>query len=203
MSRIYSSSTAGHSATGTGLVFAKMTHLGMNSGGMDLSYSVADKNLRVHLCVGEESNKVLVTGTTPMSRQGAVLNAIDSLKKWAQNITLWMIAEKNGVVIARTAPVNYLTHVRPFYGSLTTSAIAGDDPPMKYSRQREGPPAVVPDEWKVSLFHEWREVGNRRAESGNRLPTYPMALLEIKYLVVLNNRLYHRIARSGRAICGG
>jgi len=86
-----------NSAMGTGLNFTKMTDLGI-SRGFDLQYSLVDKSLKLYLCVGQEDNRVLVTGTTPLSRQAAVLSAIDQFGKWGQTIQLWMVSEKNGTL---------------------------------------------------------------------------------------------------------
>lgn len=124
-------------AMGTGLSFAAMTHLGM-SRGFDLQYRLADKSLQLFLCVGQEDNRVLVTGTTPFSRQPAVLNAIDQFGKWGQTIQLWMVSEKNGTLAARTPPISYRTYVKPFYGKLTISQIASDQPRMTYSGNGTG-----------------------------------------------------------------
>jgi len=126
-----------HLAMGTGLHFTGMTDLGI-SRGFDLQYSLVDKSLKLYLCVGQEDNRVLVTGTTPPSRQAAVLQAIDQFEKWGQNIQLWMVSEKNGVPVARTQPVNYLTHVKPFCGKLRISDIAADQPQMTYPGNGKG-----------------------------------------------------------------
>lgn len=125
------------SATGTGLSFTAMKHLGM-SRGFDLQYRLADKSLQLFLCVGQEDNRILVTGSTPFSRQASVLNAIDQLGKWGQNIQLWMVSEKNGTLTARTQPVNYRTYVKPYYGKLTISQIAADQPRMTYAGNGTG-----------------------------------------------------------------
>jgi hypothetical protein len=126
-----------NSPTGTGLSFSGMTDLGI-SHGLDLQYSLVDKSSKVYLCVGQQDNRVLVTGTTPSSRQATVLNAIDLFGKWGQNIQLWMVSEKNGVSAARTQPVNYLTHVKPYYGKLRISEIAADQPRMTYPGNGKG-----------------------------------------------------------------
>lgn len=114
-----------NSAMGTGLNFTKMTDLGI-SRGLDLQYNLVDKSLKLYLCVGQEDNRVLVTGTTPLSRQAAVLSAIDQFGKWGQTIQLWMVSEKNGTLTAQTPRVNYLTHVKPYYGKLRISDIQTD-----------------------------------------------------------------------------
>ena len=116
---------------GTGLTFAGMTDLGIGHG-FDLQFHLTDKTAQLYLCVGQQGNRVLVTGTTPLTRQGAVLAAIDQFGKWGQEIQLWMVAEKNGVPAVQTPPVKYLTHVKPFYGKLTISSISADQPQMTY-----------------------------------------------------------------------
>jgi hypothetical protein len=68
---------------GTGLGFIGMTDLGVLRG-FDLQYHLADKTLKLYLCVGQEKNRVLVTGTTPLSRQAAVLKAIDDFGSGAR-----------------------------------------------------------------------------------------------------------------------
>ena len=113
------------------LSFSGMKHLGI-SGGFDLQYSAKDKALTLFLCVGKDDNRVLINGTSPKSRQPEVLKAIDSLSRWSQNIKLWMTAEKNRVAVAKTPPVDYFTHVKPYFGKLCVSEIAKDDPKMTY-----------------------------------------------------------------------
>jgi flavin-binding protein dodecin len=108
-----------------------MTHLKLSKG-FDLNYTSADKAAKLFLCVGAEDNRVEVTGTTPLSRQSAVLQAIDENGKWAEMVPLWMVAEKDGKVTARTAAVNYKTHVKPYFGDLTISGFSSDDPAMTY-----------------------------------------------------------------------
>jgi flavin-binding protein dodecin len=120
---------------GIGLQFNGMSHLGIN-GGFNLQYSIADKAASVYLCVGEEDNRVLITGTTPSSRRDAVLNAIDEFGKWGQSIKIWMVAEKDGAIAANTVAAQYRTHVKPYYGELTVSGIGSDR--MKYPGNGSG-----------------------------------------------------------------
>lgn len=131
------STTPAKGPMGTGLSFTRMTDLGI-AHGFDLQYSLVDKSAKLYLCVGQEDNRVLVTGTTPLSRQEAVLAAIDQFGKWGQNIQLWMVAEKGGAVTARTQPVNYLAQVKPYYGKLKISEISTDQPPMTYPGNGKG-----------------------------------------------------------------
>ena len=70
--------STGNKPMGQGLSFSGMTHLGISKG-LDLQFSLLDKTAQAYLCVGREDNRILVTGTTPLSRQEAVLEAIDQL----------------------------------------------------------------------------------------------------------------------------
>src|SRR5262245_56778874 len=110
---------------GTGLHFAGMSDYGIKHG-FDLQYTSNDPSAKVFLCVGTEENRVEITGTNRLSRQAAVLKAIDDHGKWAQNIELWMVAEKNGALAARTGKVTHRSHVKPYYGKLTISDISAD-----------------------------------------------------------------------------
>lgn len=124
-------------ANQAGLSFSGMKDLGINSG-FDLQYHTKDPVATTWLYVGSDDNRLKITGTTPLSRQSAVLLAIDQLGKWAQPVKLWMLAEKNGVSVAKTASVNYTTYVKPFYGKLRISEIARDQPPMTYPGNGKG-----------------------------------------------------------------
>ncbi|MBZ5562872.1 MAG: hypothetical protein LAP13_10660 [Acidobacteriia bacterium] len=165
---------------GTGLSFSGMKDLGIGFG-FDLQYGLVDRSLELYLCVGKEDIRVLVTGTTPSSRQAAVLKAIDEFGKWGENIQLWMVSEKNGVLKARTRPVNYLTHVKPYYGKLTISEIAADQPAMTYAGLREGRLLS-----KLINNHYYFHLGGKRETNNQKrgfdCTSFPMALLSISYL---------------------
>jgi hypothetical protein len=165
---------------GTQLTFTGMTHLGL-SAGYDLQYTVKDHALKVYLCVGREDNRVLVTGTTRLSRQAAVLNAIDQFGKWGQKIQLWTIGEKNGAVSVKTAPVDYLSHVKPFYGKLQIKNIAADQPRMTYPGNGKG--RVLSE--AINNRYYFQLGGKLETSDSNRgfdCTTFPMALLSIKSL---------------------
>jgi hypothetical protein len=165
---------------GTQLTFTGMTHLGL-SAGYDLQYTVKDHALKVYLCVGREDNRVLVTGTTRLSRQAAVLNAIDQFGKWGQKIQLWTIGEKNGAVSVKTAPVDYLSHVKPFYGKLQIKDIAADQPRMTYPGNGKG--RVLSE--AINNRYYFQLGGKLETSDSNRgfdCTTFPMALLSIKSL---------------------
>jgi hypothetical protein len=165
---------------GTQLTFTGMTHLGL-SAGYDLQYTVKDHALKVYLCVGREDNRVLVTGTTRLSRQAAVLNAIDQFGKWGQKIQLWTIGEKNGAVSVKTAPVDYLSHVKPFYGKLQIKDIAADQPRMTYPGNGKG--RVLSEAINNRYyFHLGGKLETSDSNRGFDCTTFPMALLSIKSL---------------------
>ena len=165
---------------GTGLTFTGMTHLGL-SAGYDLQYTVKDHALKVYLCIGREDNRVLVTGTTRLSRQAAVLNSIDQFGKWGQKIQLWMIAEKNGAVSAKTAPVDYVSHVKPFYGKLQIKDIAADQPRITYPGNGQGRVLSEPINGR-HYFHLGGRLETSDQNRGFDCTTFPMALLSIKSL---------------------
>ena len=108
-----------------------MSDLGINFG-FDLKFQFVNKLAQLHLCVGREDNRVLITGTTPASRQDSVLAAIDALGKWGETIQLSMVAEQQGRIVARTAPIQYKSYVKPFSGALTISDVAAAKPPLTY-----------------------------------------------------------------------
>ena len=128
---------AANLVVGSGLNFTRMTHLRLGSG-FDLQYSLVDRTLTAELCVGQEDNRVTITGTMPSTREAAVLNAIDQFGKWGQNIELWMVSRKAGAVVARTQAVNFKTHVKPYYGKLKISEIGADTPAMTYPGNGSG-----------------------------------------------------------------
>jgi len=123
---------ATHPQAAHGLSFSGMTDKGIG-GGFDLQYHLADKSRQLYLCIGKEDNRVLVSGTTPKTRQADVLAAIDDLGHWAQPVKIWLVAEKAGADPLRTASVDYMAHVKPFYGDLTIADIAADAPAMVYA----------------------------------------------------------------------
>ena len=114
-----------------------MTDVGIRSG-LDLNFRLVDKSAALFLCVGTKENRVPITGTTPSSRQAAVLAAVDQYGKWGQRIQLWMVAEKNGKQVAETPQVGYQTHVKPFCGRLAISGIGADQPKMTYPGNGKG-----------------------------------------------------------------
>lgn len=165
------------SSAGTGLRFAGMADLGIGFG-FDLQFSIADRSTRVYLCVGSDSNRVLITGTTQRSRQAAVLDAIDTLEKWGESISLWMVAEKEGSVLTKTPARPYQAHVKPLYGELKISDFAASMPPLRYpgngcgrllSRRINGR--------YYFLFGGRLETAN--AMRGFDCTTFPMSLMEV------------------------
>jgi len=113
------------------LRFSGMTHLGVRVG-FDLKFHSGDPQARLFLHVGDESRRVEITGTNRLSRQDDVLSAIDATGRWGQVVPLWMTAQRNGSVVARTPPVDHVAHVRPYEGPLSVSGIAHDVPRMTY-----------------------------------------------------------------------
>lgn len=168
-------------ATGSGLSFTGMTHLGLGRG-YDLQYTIADKvTTRVYLCVGDADNRVLISGTTPATREEAVLDAIDELEKWNERIDVWMVAEKGGVPTARTAAVKFLTHVQPYYGRLTISGFATDYPRMTYPGNGKGRTLSK----QINGRYYFRNGGTLETSAqfrGFDCTTFPMALLELSSL---------------------
>ncbi|HEY7235158.1 MAG TPA: hypothetical protein VH539_13485 [Gemmatimonadaceae bacterium] len=166
--------------TSTGLTFKGMTHLGI-SRGYDLQYSVADRTAKLYLCVGDEDNRVLISGTTPASRQDAVLDAIDETQCWSQKVNLWMVAEKNGRAVAKTTPVKFLTHVKPYYGRLTISQIATDYPKMTYPGNGNGRTLTKAINNRY-YFRNGDKLETTPLNRGFDCTTFPMALLAIPSL---------------------
>jgi hypothetical protein len=172
--------TAFSKALGSGLRFSKMTSYGIGRG-MDLQYGLTDATQTAELCVGDEDNRVVITRTTPSSREAAVLDAIDTFGKWGEEIQLWMISTKNGETTGRTDPVKYRTHVKPFYGKLTISDIAKDDPPMTYPGNGFG--RVLSPQINGRYYFKYAgayETDN--AKRGFDCTTFPMALFSIPNL---------------------
>jgi hypothetical protein len=165
---------------GTGLTFTGMTHLGL-AAGYDLQYNVKDNALKTYLCVGKEDNRVLVTGTTRLTRQPAVLNAIDQFGKWSQIISLWMVGEKNGCVSVRTPPVSYVSHVKPYYGKLHVNDIAVDQPRMTYPGNGKGRVLSTAINNRY-YFHLGGKLETNDQHRGFDCTTFPMVLLSIPVL---------------------
>lgn len=163
-----------------GLTFSGMKHLGMNSG-FDLQYHSADAMTITWLCVGSDDNRVKITGTTPQSRQTAVLSAIDQHGKWAQPIKLWMLAEKNGSSVAKTPFVDYTTYVKPYFGKLTISEIARDQPSMTYPGNGIGRLLSILINDRYYFIHGGKLETNS-AMRGFDCTSFPMALLSIPKL---------------------
>ena len=169
--------TAFSKALGSGLRFSAMTPLGIGRG-FDLTYGLSDASQMAYLCVGDEDNLVQITGTTPASREAAVLDAIDSFGKWGEEIQLWMIAKKSSDTTGRTNPVTYKTHVKPFYGKLTISDIAKDDPPMTYPGNGYGRvlSPLINDRYYFKYAGKYETDNTKR---GFDCTTFPMALFSI------------------------
>jgi len=166
--------------TGTGLTFTGMTDKGINHG-LDLQFNLADKTAKLFLCVGKEDNRVLITGTTPASRQRAVLAAIDQFGQWGHAIDLWMVSEKNGTLAARTAPVKYVTHVKPYYGWLTITGFSSDQPPLTYPGNGKGRVLSKPiNDRYYFIYGGMLETNNQMR--GFDCTTFPMALFSVRYL---------------------
>lgn len=166
--------------TGTGLTFSGMTDMGFKVG-FDLQFTLADKSAKIFLCVGSEDNRVDVTGTNRLSRQPAVLAAIDDYGKWGENVPLWMVSEKEGTLAARTPTVNYKTHVRPFCGSLTITGISTDDPKMTYPGNGHGR-VLSPKINDCYYFHLGGRLETDVEKRGFDCTTFPMALFSLRYL---------------------
>ena len=163
-----------------GLQFSGMTDLGINRG-FDLQYHVGDKAATTYLCVGSDTNRVLVTHTTPHSRQAAVLDAIDELRKWGASIQLWMVAERDGAVTGKSPSVAYTAHVQPYAGELRISSIATAKPPLLY------PGNGVGRLLSRRINERYYFIYNGRLETnpmmrGFDCTSFPMAVLEIASL---------------------
>jgi len=102
-----------------GLVFGRngMRHLGL-SRGYDIEFYLQDRSSLLFLCVGNLDNRVLITGTTPFSRQAAVLNAIDEFGVWRDKINIWLTTEKQGKQLYTSPHRSFRTHVKPYFGRL-------------------------------------------------------------------------------------
>ena len=168
------------SPSSAGLSFTGMNYLG-TGGGFNLDFTVFDKIAKLYLCVGSNDNRVLVTGTTPHSRQEAVLAAIDQLGKWAQEIDLWMVTERNGTTAAKTAAVKYLTHVKPHYGRLTVTDFSTAQPKLTYPGNGHGRVLSAPMNNRY-YFILGRKLETAEQNRGFDCTTFPMALLSIPSL---------------------
>ena len=154
-----------------------MADLGIKYG-FNLTFHAVDRTAKVFLCVGEEDNRVLVTGTTPLSRQAAVLNAIDENGEWGQIIQLWMVAEKNGALTARTPKVGYMAHVKPYYGDLKISDMALDEPRLTYPGNGFG--RLLSQSINDRYYFIYAGVlETRNPMRGFDCTSFPMALLEV------------------------
>lgn len=172
--------TAFSKALGSSVRFSAMTSLGIGRG-FDLTYALTDASQTAFLCVGDEDNTVQITGTTPSSREAAVLDAIDTFGKWGETIQLWMISKKGTETSSRTERVNYKTHVKPFYGKLTITDISKDDPPMTYPGNGYG--RVLSQ--LINGRYYFKHGGVYETDNAMRgfdCTTFPMALLSIPNL---------------------
>ncbi len=162
---------------GKGLTFGGMTYQ-EKRGGCDLTYSIADKAAQLYLCIGSEDNRVLVSGTTPTTREAAVLNAIDQTGKWAQKAPFWMTAEKGGSVLARTAAVQVQTHVKPYYGKLKISEFTADSPALTYPGNGHGRLLSKPINDRYYFIYNG-QVQTEAKLRGFDCTSFPMALLSV------------------------
>lgn len=167
-------------APNAALSFSGMTDLGV-SRGFDLQFKVVDKSADLYLCVGRADNRVRVSGTTPLSRQASVLAAIDQFGKWGEDISLWMAIHKGVVVVAKSAPVTYRAHVKPFMGKLQMSGIAADVPRMTYPGNGIGRLLSKAINGRYYFIHAGKLETNP-AMRGFDCTTFPMALLSIPNL---------------------
>jgi hypothetical protein len=162
------------------LTFSGMNDLGIAKG-FDLQFTQADKSRTLHLCLGKEDNRVLVTGTTPMTRQAAVLKAIDDLGQWAQPIKIWLVGEKTGGGSVHSPVVDFITHVKPLYGKLTIGDFASADPALTYPGNGSG--RVLSHEMNGRYYFEYGGLFERNDKyRGFDCTTFPMALLSIAKL---------------------
>lgn len=167
-------------ATRPGLAFTAMTDAGIGYG-FNLKYSLADRSLDAYLCVGRENNLVKITGTPQILLQEPILAAIDAFGAWGANIKVWMIAKKNGTVVAQTPPIDFKTHVKPYWGRLRVAEIAAAQPRLTFpgigvgrllSRQINSR--------YYFIYNGYLETDN--AYRGFDCTSFPMALLSIRSL---------------------
>jgi hypothetical protein len=167
-------------ATTTVLAFSGMTDLGIGRG-LDLQFQIADKSADLYLCVGRPDNRVRISGTTPLSRQASVLAAIDQFGKWGENVQIWMVAYKGGALVAQSRPINFLTHVKPFYGRLKTSDMASDMPRLTYPGNGAGRLLSKPINGRYYFIYGGK-LETASAMRGFDCTSFPMALLSIPSL---------------------
>lgn len=168
------------SQSSAGISLKGMSDLGVGYG-FDIQYSLADKSKTLYLCVGEDDNRVVVTGTTHKSRQAPILKAIDDLGQWAQPIKIWLVAEKSGSPPVVSSQVNFITHVKPFCGALNIGDIAADDPAMTYPGKGKG--RLLTESINEKYYFQY--AGRFEKEADNRgfdCTSFPMALLSIPSL---------------------
>ena len=164
------------------LEFTAIRDLGIGKG-FDLTFHCSDASASLYLCVGRADNRVLITGTTPKSRQEAVLAAIDNLETWGARVDLWMTAEKNGVRIADTEKqkVPHVAHVKPFTGTLTIGSISRCSPALTYPGNGIGRLLSRPIGGK-RYFIYGGSLETDHAMRGFDCTTFPMVLFEISRL---------------------
>jgi len=149
--------------------------------GFDLGFSVSDPSLTLFLCVGQATNRVQITGTTPMSRLAPILKAIDDFGTWAAPIDMWMVAEQQGAIVAESAKTKHITHVKPYFGALTLSGFEADLPKLTY-------PGIGVGRWLTAPMNDryYFRYGSRLetdpAMRGFDCTTLPMALLGLQTL---------------------
>jgi hypothetical protein len=94
-----------------------MRHLGLNRG-YDIDFNPLHRSYDVYLYLGNKDNRVLISGTTALSRQAAILNAIDEYGVWGSKIDIWLTSERRGKQREKTPHRSFKTHVKPYYGKL-------------------------------------------------------------------------------------
>ena len=104
---------------GESLIFGRngMRHLGL-SRGYDIDFNPQHSSINVYLYLGSKENRVLISGTSPLSRQPAILEAIDQFGVWGNKIDIWLALERNGKRIQTTSHRSFRTHVKPYFGRL-------------------------------------------------------------------------------------
>lgn len=168
------------SSNSASLIFIGMTHLGIKKG-FNLEYSVSDKTAKLYLCIGIAENRVLINNTTPLSRQAQVLNAVDKLGRWAEEVEIWMVAERDGKIISTPTKQKYLTHVKPHFETLTVTGIAAAQPALTYPGNGLGRLLSSEINNKYYFVHGGKLETSRKMR-GFDCTTFPMALLKISSL---------------------
>jgi hypothetical protein len=158
-----------------------MTHQGIGKG-YDLNFSVVDPaHTSVYLCIGDNDNRVLISHTSPASREAAVLSAIDDLRQWATWIDVWLVAETGRATIGGTMPVKFFTHVKPYYGALTLTGFGTDSPPLTYAGNGSG--RLLSRQINGRYYFTYaNRLETEPARRGFDCTTFPMALFEIRRL---------------------